>query len=504
MVRIIRFLAIICVISASFLYAVLNRDDEEKLWKCCSNVDTETFFTLHTENPLVKSLKIFFPKVRRFDDMLVEIQNFPIYHNDISQKNPSNLFALVYADFVFQFFSGNVPGWLINPNLKMNTTQQNKSVHALVCAGGYASASLGSDEKVKSLISAKNESHLNEHFKIYEGAYTAGKTKIFVKGTITESVMKNTYMGNIQSINDYFNYMIAVSILRSINGYWTAIDISFAWENAPKFFTNKQIQGIKNYAPEEINKILGSGLSITAKTVMPQELNNSVIGETLKKLLDTSNLGEERQQELLYAYRMLEPYFDRESSRKVFIIGALSSCVLTQGDIMQVIELLAKFIDPVETVDPDKFWDTMNTFNESVAQKGIEHFISMLHNMKRVIIGKSKLKWLDFHDLVRAFYRAESKNHIPMAAIFQIVDEHMEVKSLNGQVHVADEIAIIDKFEKIPSRGHFYTDLSEATVENPEIFQNLVEQLYAQESGKFNSAIDAFALQKTTQVLTFH
>ena len=59
-----------------------------------------------------------------------------------------------------------------------------------------------------------------------------------------------------------------------------------------------------------------------------------------------------------------------------------------------------------------------------------------------------------------------------MVEISQIFDKHRQLKSINGQAHVADEIEIINNFRRIPLTVEFYADLCEAIVKNPDYLRN--------------------------------
>ena len=132
----------------------------------------------------------------------------------------------------------------IDPTLKASETQINKSVHALVCAGNYASKTPDIDNKIGLLTSKKNDPALKDHFRLYEEAYMAGRTENLTAGTTTETVMRETYLGNIESLSMYFNYMRVVGALRLSQGWWISTDVSFAWTHAPKFLTKSQLTDV--------------------------------------------------------------------------------------------------------------------------------------------------------------------------------------------------------------------------------------------------------------------
>jgi hypothetical protein len=439
-----------CTISISLTYAPLDRPDEKRLLRACNKVDPDRLFTKETENPLVVSCKSYFKNVKCFDDMLIEIQNFQIYEsayiftqNNI--KHSKNILSLLYADFVLQFFSGNVPGWSINPDLQATEKQKNKSVHALVCAGGYASAVESIGNKIEALISGKTSSNLKGHFDLYKEAYQTGKTRTFIEGSTTETIMKN-YMGNIKPLDDYFSYMVAVSMCRSIHWYWVDEDISFAWIHAPMFLTNNQVQEITDMVREEdfwddkdCRDIIHLNNSKKNKTLYDTALDN-----ILKELLKVSELAPKKQEELFKAYNSLKKYFPKESAEKSKIVQALRQCVLTKESVNPLTELLLEIIDEdKQEIDPGNFWDNLYTFNEA-GWKGWNHLSSMVAHMKEMIVGKKmiagseelefvgrkKLSFMEFHQMTRAFYRVDQKNHTLMALLFdklcyaQVMDNH--------------------------------------------------------------------------------
>ena len=338
--------------------------------------------------------------------------------------------------------------------MKASETQINKSVHALVCAGNYASKTPDIDNKIGLLTSKKNDPGLKDHFRLYEEAYMAGRTENLTAGTTTETVMRETYLGNIESLSMYFNYMRVVGALRLSQGGWISTDVSFAWTHAPKFLTKSQLTDVC--------------LGLEAYTDDPQGLANHPVSRTISEFVGMEELDLGEKKALLEAYNSLLPFFDQNDREIHLLIRGLRGSIFGQGLIEKFAKSLAQVLYSGKIVRASEFWNMINTFNEVNTEKHTEHLLSLVHHVKEFIVNLDKqLSMYQLLHLVRAFKRVDVPYHREMMTVMLIYERQLE-----GSLLITDS-----SFEESACGGCFYETVSDGIVKDPSGFRRKYDQL---------------------------